>query len=190
MAQTQEKPSVVDPAKNTLSLFEYDDLLRQAVPPLAKKFFIDRRRAWQILGEYEKSVQRHLAKRRSDQAFNGEMKAWWGRFKDRFCILGMSCLSKYPCCTKLPDHLYNQVVCLLILTKAFEMERARNVKLNDPHVSHRKTPVLSAQISEVIDPSVCCKLADLKHKTSPLLIRVINRIIKFLNGCKAKLGDT
>lgn len=108
-------------AASVLDSLEKNELLRQALPPLAKKRGVPKVRAWEILERYQQTISGKIA-RWGEPAIRQEVNLFWGRHRKDFPALGLSCLLKCKGPSALPAATYHQLICLAHLDDIFYQE--------------------------------------------------------------------
>lgn len=101
--------------------FERTDILKQALPPLAKKLGVSKTRAWGMLARHQQTIARKIA-RGEEPAIRHEVNRFWDRHRKYFPALGLSCLLRCKGPSSLPAATYHQLICLSHLDGIFYQE--------------------------------------------------------------------
>ena len=107
---------------------EHQELLKYAVPPLAKRFGSTKERAWELLESPNGSFNQLLSQR-NDPETRHRVNEWWREYRVDFPALGLGILKRASSPAKLPEPTYNQIICLVWLTDTLCSEQlARELK--------------------------------------------------------------
>lgn len=100
------------------------ELLRRAVPPLARKFGLTKEEGWEILNNQD-GVLDQLFSQRGEPELHYRVNVWWGEHRAEFLGLGLGILSRVSKASKVSPSTYDQLICLMWLTEALRAERIR-----------------------------------------------------------------
>ncbi len=96
---------------------ENSELIKNALPPLAKQQGISKKEAWEIM---EKDFQDSIEIQ--DPKIRHQVNLWWGEYKSQFPNLGLGSLNKVSSPSKLPKPTYEQLCYLAMATEKFKTE--------------------------------------------------------------------
>lgn len=101
--------------------FERTDILKQALPPLAKKLGVSKTKAWEILERNRETILCKIA-RWEESAIRQEVNLFWDRHRKEFPALGLNSLLRCKGPSALPAATYHQLICLSHLDGIFYQE--------------------------------------------------------------------
>lgn len=108
---------------------ENHELLRRAVPPLARQFGFSSEEAWALLENPSQTESlTDLLSRWQDPNVRHQVNQWWTRHHREFPQLGLGVLQQVRSASKVESkQTYQALICLVFLTKALQAERARRL---------------------------------------------------------------
>lgn len=118
---------------------EHQELLKSAVPSLARRFNSTKELAWRLLQNQNGSLDQLLLQR-GESKTRQRVNEWWKQYHADFPVLGLGILKRVSFPSKLPEPTYDQLICLTWLTHALQSEQLvreqeRKVEIAKPELT-------------------------------------------------------
>jgi len=101
---------------------EHQELLKNAVPSLARRFGFTKERAWELLQSQNGSLGQLLSQR-TEPKTRQRVNKWWNQYRSDLPALGLGVLRRVSSPSKLPEPTYDQLICLVWLTDTLRSEQ-------------------------------------------------------------------
>ena len=112
-------------------LLEQRETLERAIPPLAKRFGITPKRAWEIIENRNGSLEVLLLSRQEPKT-RQKVNEWWRQYHSQFHLLGLGVFQKVASPAKLPEPTYDQLICLVYITNMLRAEQIAKTRIEIP----------------------------------------------------------